>query len=181
LDDNDDKAKVFDGIALASTLDVVAYFGHGTTDGLSSADVCATDTGALATAISKSATSGCRIVLYACSVGVRGGFAETLAGLVGNGSVVYGHTTIGHSYCNPNVTYYPNSGDQDAPFLIGRQNPRWRVWVQRMRDTDLWMRFPFMSKQEIEAELAPKKEQGGQPSPVGTAFSSLDRSQQRRA
>lgn len=155
LDDVNDRETMINRISETRSVDTIAYFGHGTSHSLSSADIGERNTGALAAAINRSATRGCRIVLYACSSGAAGGFAESLARqTAGGGTIVFAHTTVGHAYRNPHVVAYPNQGNSDAPYLFRPGSDIFRSWQRKLHDTDLWMRFPFLSRETIASELS---------------------------
>ena len=91
-----------------------------------------------------------RIVLYACSCGARDGIASAIAdGLSGQLATVYGHSVAGHAFMNPKVYWYPS----------GLQAWSWgsySTWAKKLNDpkNDLWMRFPFLTNDELRAELA---------------------------
>lgn len=147
---------VLDAIQAASgPLDVIAYFGHGLVNALSSAGFRSQDIGELAEAIRAKCRDGAPIVLYACSAGAFGGFAEGLANAINVGPlrdeycrVVYGHTCSGHSFYNPYVTHFPARAHVVQPGSL--DFPRWR---NALRTTNLWARFPFLGDAQIHAEI----------------------------
>jgi|SRR5689334_8994339 len=154
LDDTNDRDTVIDGIANARGLNVIAYFGHGTPNGLPSANITKKHLDKLASAIIGAAASDCRVIFYACSTGIPNGFAQDLADRLGGHIVVYGHTCPGHSFTNPYVTRYPFVYEDTQPFLVEPGGTYWGPWYRHIKGkSDIWMRFPFMSKEEVEAEL----------------------------
>src|SRR5438132_214095 len=82
LDDSGDRQTVFSKLEAASDLDVVVYFGHGTRASLPSADIYWKDIKTLAPLISKAAAPGCQVLLFACSTGEVGCFANQLSKLM---------------------------------------------------------------------------------------------------
>ena len=147
---------VLDAIQSApGPLDVIAYFGHGTVNGLSSAGFRSQHVGELAEAIRANTRDGAPVVLYACSAGSFGGFAEALAGMINVGPVrdeycrvVYGHTCSGHSFYNPYVTHFPSRA-----YVIQPGSSEFGGWRTALRSSDLWARFPFLNDGDIRAEI----------------------------
>ena len=133
--------------------DVFAYFGHGDSNALGSADVRgrkgATN---LANVLRPKCNSGAIIMLYACNTGAPGGFAQWLAeDLASIKATVYAHAPPkGHTFQNANVVSYPGG----AP-VIAHSSRLWGDWYRDMHASgnDLWARFPFMTAKELEAEL----------------------------
>jgi len=153
LDDHNDRETMIGTIARARDLDVIAYFGHGTRSSLPSANIRWMDIRALADAVLLAASPHCRVVLYACSSGEIGRFANQLAKLMDYKVTVWGHTCVGHSFTNPYVTRFPHDGD-DTAFLIDPRTPMWRSWVRHIKGpSDIWTRFPFLSKEAVETEI----------------------------
>lgn len=151
LDDKHDREKMLDAIAEARDLDVIAYFGHGTRSSLPSADIHWRDLTTLAPLVKQAAGADCQIVLYACSAGEVGCFANQLSKLMDYRYTVWGHTCVGHSYTNPYVTYFPNLR---SPYLIDPQGPLWTKWRKLIKGkSDVWARFPFMSQADLEVEV----------------------------
>lgn len=137
-------------------LDVIAYFGHGSVNGLPSAKLYTRHLPDLADAIRAVTKSNAVILLYACSAGSFGGFASALSDQLnggvcgpGNRRAVYGHTNSGHSFYNPRVTLFP-----DRAFVVEPGSSEWRPWVRKLRSTVLWAKFPFMTDGQLEAALA---------------------------
>jgi hypothetical protein len=67
---------------------------------------------------------------------------------------VIAHETPGHATWNPYVIDLWCKGDHSDEMYV--EEPRgeyWRRWIKALRTTDLRYRFPFMSCDEIEAEL----------------------------
>lgn len=132
-------------------LQVIAYFGHGTTHSLPSAKIMTRHLSELAEAIRSNSTRDCVVLLYACSAGATGAFASQLATMInttrpsgGPRRVVYGHTNSGHSFYNPWVTMSP-----PGELIFERGSPHWRSWTRALRNNDLWAQFPFMTRAEL--------------------------------
>ncbi len=133
--------------------DVFAYFGHGDSNALGSADIRGRKgSTTLANVLRPKCNTGVIIMLYACNTGAPGGFAEWLAeDLASVHATVYAHVPPpGHTFQNANVVVYPGG----AP-VIPRHSSLWRDWYRDMHATgnELWARFPFMTAKELEAEL----------------------------
>lgn len=135
------------------SLDVFAYFGHGWKTQLGSAKIhTEKDMDALVEALKPKLKTDATVVLYACWAGFPGGFSTKLQEKLGPGMWVYGHTTLGHSFANPNVSE-----------VQGVRNPKFRelfktsdlmaAWAESLRYTDMWLRFPIMWDTYIEREL----------------------------
>jgi hypothetical protein len=132
--------------------ETVAIFCHGGNNALWSAGLIG-DEGAqaLADVIRPRAAAGIVIILYACNAGSPGGFASNLATKLADvNAVVYGHTSARHTYANPDTTVHP-SGD----WVVPKNSPLWKNWSADIVDqsNDLWARFPFMTAEELAAEL----------------------------
>lgn len=147
--------QVFDQILHAlsiapSQLDTVVYFGHGIKDVMVSAKIGSGFLDEFINALRGACGFGPRIVLYACSCGAPGGIASAIAdGLSDQLAIVYGHSVAGHAYMNPMVYWYP----------MGLQAWVWgsfKTWATKLNDpnNDLWMRFPFLTNDELRAETA---------------------------
>lgn len=152
LDDTGDKKTMIDGIAKASDVDVIVYFGHGVRSGLPSADIWWKDLPALTQAVRSAAAPGCQVILFACTSGEQGCFGNQLSKLLEYKYKVWGHTCVGHSFTNPYVTSYPHEGG--SPFLIEPKGPLWAKWYKLIKSkSDIWARFPFLTKEQVETEI----------------------------
>lgn len=153
LDDVDDRNKMLRAIRKSSMLDVIAYFGHGDRNRIGSADIGVKDIFTLAEAIKTAAAPGCQVIFYACQLGGVNGFCEKLAKQLGNTVTFWGHSTTGHGNTNPDVTRYPFAPDT-TPFLFEPNGPLYYYWRSLIKSqSDIWARFPFMSKAAVEAEV----------------------------
>ncbi len=133
--------------------DTAAIFCHGGSNALWSAGLIGDDgASALADVIRPRATAGIIIILYACNAGSPGGFASMLAGkLAGVNAVVYGHTSARHTYANPDTTVFPGGN-----WVVPKTSLLWKNWNDDILDqsNDLWARFPFMTADQLAAELS---------------------------
>ena len=143
--------EILHNMAIApSQLDTIAYFGHGSNDWLASAAIGSGSLATFITALRANCGFCPTIVLYACSCGAPNGIASQIAdGLSDVLGKVFGHATVGHAFRNPTVRAFPG-GNRVAPA------DNIRAWVDAFNDTsnDLWIRSPFMTDDEIEAELS---------------------------
>jgi hypothetical protein len=143
-------------------LELVAFFCHGLRRSLQTGHDLGT-VNELADAIA--AASGPRIVvaLYACSTAheltvTRGGFADALRDALtvrGKAGHADAHTTAGHATSNPMVQRF-DMGDP-ASEVVGDwlvpPGPLWKTWRTRLKATDLRLRFPMMTSEQVRAEL----------------------------
>ena len=70
--------------------------------------------------------------------------------------VVDAHITAGHTTRNPFVRRFPGAkgGAIGGKWIISPDDKLWLRWKMRLRKTFLRHRFPFMTTEEIRAELA---------------------------
>jgi hypothetical protein len=139
------------------TLDAIAFFGHGQPTFLPSFGLFTGDIGRLGDRIKAKCKARSAILLYACSAGAFGGFAEKLAAAVNSGGsttkdcrVVYGHLVDGHAYQGAYYTYFPG-----RRYVVSPTVPLFGVWQKKIMGSDLWARFPFMSDDDLSEELQP--------------------------
>mgnify|MGYP000935876592 CR=1 FL=1 len=154
------RSLVIDSIGAQSGLKVVAYFGHGLRSGLPSADLWWKDLPQLAEAVRSSCQLGAHVILYACTAGLPGCFANQLSKLVGPNVTVWGHTCQGHGYFNPYVTRYPFAAGDSAYVVDPEKDARWLKWVRLIKGSTLfWARFPFLPQAALRAEIDSGKSQ----------------------
>ena len=130
--------------------DTVAYFGHGTKDMMWSARIGPGFLPDFVSSLRANCARGATIILYACSCGAPGGIAEKIASQLSDMSVtVYSHAVDGHAFRNPVVRKFPGGTRVAPPDLV-------QPWLEAFKDEsdDLWMRFPFMTDNEIHKELS---------------------------
>ncbi|UFN47640.1 hypothetical protein LPC08_16685 [Roseomonas sp. OT10] len=137
--------------------EAIVYFGHGTETHMSSVGWDKKTVKDLTDAIDTYGSADVKVILYACSCGADGGIAYTMAdnlkAWANTGMEVYGHATPGHSYTNAPVRRFPNANG-----LVGYQvcpPGKGPAWTKALRNEKsmFWARFPFMTPEEIEAEL----------------------------
>lgn len=142
--------QILHGLAVSPyQLDTVAYFGHGIANMMVSASIGPGSIDEFADSLRANCGMNANIILYACSCGAPGGFGEQLAAKLSDiSATVYSHAMAGHSFRNPAVRRFPG-GTRVCP--EGMVAP----WVRAFNDrqNDLWIRFAFMTEDEIRAEL----------------------------
>lgn len=154
-----------------ASLDVLALFCHGWPTGVQLGF-----TGAGARGLAKSlkgvSASELTVALYCCSTGADddgsdaderlpgpggdGGFADRLRDELcelGVRATVYAHSTAGHCTRNPFVRVFAPDERRGGHWLVEPHSKLWPAWVRALRSTDLRLRYPFMSREQIEAEL----------------------------
>jgi len=134
-------------------LDIFAYFGHGYKTQLGSAKIYTDkDMEALAEVLASKMNHGGILILYACWAGFPGGFSTKLQEKIGKSVWIYGHTTLGHSFANPNVSEVQQ--DRSPKFrVLFEGSDLMAAWAESLRYTDMWVRFPVMWDEYIEREL----------------------------
>jgi hypothetical protein len=153
------------------SVSLVAYFGHGLKDGIQLGFKMA-HVRALAEALARVSEPELTVALYACDTGKDddedklddlkpgpggdGGFADALRGhlfLMGVKATVYAHAATGHTTRLPFVRVFEPGELGGGSWLIEPGSKLWRPWVYALRNTSLRLRFPLMTREEIEAEL----------------------------
>lgn len=66
---------------------------------------------------------------------------------------IVAHASVGHVARNPFVRVFEPGAVAGGEWLIGPHERVWGRWVHAMQTTDLWIRMPFMTHDEIVAEL----------------------------
>lgn len=135
------------------SLDVFAYFGHGWKSQLGSAHIYTeADMTELAEVLKKKMKPDGVVVLYACWAGFEGGFSTKLLEKMGSGIWIYGHTSLGHSFANPEVSEVQQVRSPRYRRLF-QGSDLFAAWAESLRHTDMWLRFPIMWDTYIEREL----------------------------
>ncbi len=150
-----------------------AFFCHGWKDGIQ-AGYRTKDVAELAETLAAASGSRLkRVVLYACDtgrdndslreddlrdvIGGDGGFADSLRDAFrrrGDAVTVYAHSKEGHCTQCPYVRVFEGDSDEKGGhFLVAPTERLWPVWRRALAGTDLWARFPFMSREEVIQEL----------------------------
>lgn len=132
-------------------LDFFAYAGHGNYNGLPSAGVYMSDIDDLEKEINRLIKADGSVMLYACSC--ASGFAQHLSRKLGNRKV-WAHTGAGTADKNPNMHLFQNGLDQH---FLGEKNftkDEVTAWKRYLKlSDDFYMRFPFMTIQEMKNEI----------------------------
>jgi hypothetical protein len=134
-------------------LDLFAYFGHGIPHGLPSAQVYESDLDDFVAVLLPKLRKPAVVMLYACSSGAANGFGSKLREKLGSDVWVYGHTSVGHSFMNPDVS--EDTGDNSPSYRLiypGGSDLR-AAWNEALHYTDLWIRYPLLYDRAIAAEV----------------------------
>lgn len=154
-------------------MDVFAAFSHGTHTG-TQWGLSLSTVQEVARALRYVAAPELKVILYACSTGEDtyeathpgvhdnapgagdGGIADALRDALnelGCAATVVAHATVGHAFHNPYVREFVPGSDNGGEWLIGPHDPSWSKWVHAMQHSDLWLRMPFLTHEEIVKEL----------------------------
>lgn len=172
LTERDTRENFFDavGTVAGSGLDFFAYAGHGSSNGLPSAGITTaggTDRGfsELTDAIRRLCRLDGWVLLYACETATAGGFAERLSGVFPRMTVI-GHRGAGPASRNP-LKYRIVGGRSQAmrDRLPEDVRPLWTD-TALLRDR-LYARVPFLSADQIAAELRGEEPPRGVSPPRG--------------
>lgn len=135
------------------SLDLFAYFGHGWNTQLASAKIYTkSDRQDLANVLKVKLKENAIVVLYACLAGVEDGFSTQLQADLGQKIWVYGHTTVGHAYTNPDVSEVQQVRCPRFRKLFAGSDLM-GAWQVALSYTDMWLRFPIMWDEFIIREL----------------------------
>jgi hypothetical protein len=137
---------------ISGTLNVIAYFGHGSSTGLLSAGFRSSAHRELfAEAIARKSNDRVVVILYACRSGSVGGFARELwTDLLNHGvrSTIFGHETSGHATKNPYKRRYPGGA-----WVVEPGSRLWPTWIDALNNSNLWIRYPFLEPHALRTEL----------------------------
>jgi hypothetical protein len=140
-----------------TTYDTVVIFCHGRKNwielGFTSKDV-----DILATMLNPILTFDARIILYCCSTGKPGGFAQKLSKAMPlQGLKVYSHLTSGHTTENPFLAIYED-GKDITPYEIMPTGPLWKPWKRSLKNYGkMRLLFPFMTESKLIESLSNAK------------------------
>lgn len=150
-----------------SSVQLLAFFGHGYRDGMQTGHHMPHVEDLADDIAYACAPRYDRLVVYlaACSTArqldvARGGFADALRdalsarGIAGH---IDAHTTAGHTTRNPHVQRFEMGAPPDelaGDWIVAPDDPLWRAWVRALKSGNLRLRFPLMSRDEIRAELS---------------------------
>lgn len=137
--------------------DAIVYFGHGVRDHIVTAGFGPQTVASFNDAVWANGQYDVKVVLYACSCaednGIAARISESMYPWAQEGYRVFGHKVLGHAFRNPIVRHYPNSGSvSGAQTCPEGQGTAWRAALADSGST-LWARFPFMTTEEVAAEL----------------------------
>jgi hypothetical protein len=130
-----------------------AYFGHGIAGGLASAHVYGDHLDDLLAVLQPKISTPFVAVLYACSAGAAQGFSGKLRAKLGGDVWVYGHTSVGHSFLNPDVSEEASGNSPTWRMLYPSGSELRAAWAEALKYTDLWLRFPLLEDDSVYAEV----------------------------
>ncbi|HEY1376247.1 MAG TPA: hypothetical protein VGF55_05610 [Gemmataceae bacterium] len=132
-----------------------AYFGHGlhwsTYKGLASPHVYIEQLDEFLEVLRPKISFPFVFANYSCSCGSAQGFNGALREKLGGDTWVYGHTSVGHTFMNPDVSEESSTGPWRMLYPLGAELRA--AWAEALKYTDLWLRFPLMTDDTIAAEL----------------------------
>ena len=89
-----------------------------------------------------------------------GGYTGLLRDKLGESAYIYGHTTAGHAFVNPDVSEEATSRTPSFRLMYPSGSDLRREWAEGLEYSDLWLRFPLMSDDQIESELYARRLMG---------------------
>lgn len=180
--DQEMRAQVLEAIKredqLQGILETVAFFCHGWCSGIQ-LGFSVNNVVELACALKPLATRDIKMPLYACSaardrdgqieddidpnsVGGDGGFADQLRDAICSYAYaidcrVLAHVTAGHATRNPWVRFFEGGGQpyggKGGVWVVKPKGPLWKRWIRWLAEGNNRFRLPFMSIDEVQAEL----------------------------
>jgi hypothetical protein len=153
-----------------SSLDALAIFCHGWPSGIQ-LGFGTEHTRGLAQAVKGVAAPSLTVALYCCSTGADndprtndltpgpggdGGFADRLRDELcelGVAATVFAHANAGHCTRNPRARVFLPDERRGGQWVVGPDSDLWPAWDRALDTTDLRLRFPFMSREQVSAEL----------------------------
>lgn len=160
--------------AQTQPLDVFAYFGHGWHTGCA-LGVRLANLDTFCRVLAAHSAPVLTVCLYACSTGEGdpesggrnpdkhdvpgagdGGLADRMRDLLcGHGikATVYAHSSLGHAFTNPFVRRFGPDTTDGGAYVVAPDSPLWGAWVHKLGTSGLWLRFPFLTSEELAAEL----------------------------
>jgi hypothetical protein len=130
-----------------------AYFGHGISGGMASAHIYEKQLDDFLSLLKPKLATQSVVVLYACSSGKEGGFTGKLRNQLGSDTWVYGHSSVGHTFRNPDVTEEATNNSPTFRMLYPLGSALRSPWAEALSYTDLWLRFPWLTDEAIDAEV----------------------------
>lgn len=161
--------------ALTKPIDTFAYFGHGWRTGCA-LGVSLANLDTFCRVLSQHSAPALTVCLYACSTGEAddeaggrtpdrtdvpgagdGSLADRMRDLLcGHGvkATVYAHAEVGHAFRCKFVRRFGPETTDGGSYVVAPDAPEWHAWCHAIDTTDLWARFPFMTRDELLAELS---------------------------
>jgi len=139
--------------ACPGNCELFAYFGHGYTNGLGSAHIGESQLDDFLKVLRPKLAKPSVVVLYACSSGAVGGFTGKMREKLGGDVWVYGHTTVGHSFMNRDVSEEMGDNSPSFKLFYPPGHDLRSAWAEAIKYTDLWLRFPLIENASIDAEV----------------------------
>jgi hypothetical protein len=136
-----------------SGTNLFAYFGHGIAKGLASPHVYGDNLDDLLKILKPKISKPFVAVLYACSSGAAQGFSGKFRDKLGGDVWVYGHTSVGHAFLNPDVSEEASGNSPTWRMLYPSGDELRAAWADALKYTDLWLRFPLLEDDDIYAEV----------------------------
>jgi hypothetical protein len=155
--------------AVTAPIEKLAFFCHGWRSGLQ-CGYGVDNVQNLASFVVTRCTVDAYVLLYACNTGADGegpdsgpagdgGFADQLRDTCeaqGRRVTVFGHTCRGVASSNPYArAFRPGMGGKGGEWYVDPKAPHWPKWVRALHEpmSTLCWRFPFMTSEQIRAEL----------------------------
>ncbi|MEZ4905188.1 MAG: hypothetical protein R2822_27280 [Spirosomataceae bacterium] len=141
-------------VQTTGNFDLIAYFGHGGSNSLISADMTVAQ---FCNIFGRRVNRGVKIILYACSTGSPGGFAQQVSRRLA-GSTVTAHTTAEDATRNPAVVQYPDPHRHpNQHYIVHPNSLLWPAWVRKLLESQgglmYWREYPFRCIEDIALEL----------------------------
>lgn len=137
-----------------TNLDYFAYAGHGNGPSLPSAGLKIGTRlyNEFVTCLKSMLRPDGRVIFYACSTGLPGGMAPDLSTKL-PGITVFGHNCAGHGMTNPEKVRCFCGQRVVFETAMGKEvYSRWTRLIKNPSE-DIWLRYPWMSLEEIVAEV----------------------------
>lgn len=153
--------------AAPDNADVFAFITHGLRRALPQFGFDNTHAAALGACLARKLSPSGIVILYACSTGTSpngigegdGGFADALRDAIVKAAPAWrghvdAHEKAAHTTTNPWVRRFDHDTDRGGAWIVEPASALWAKWRERLNERDtLRLRFPFLSVEEIHAEL----------------------------
>lgn len=153
------------------SLSMLALFCHGWPDGVQ-AGFRSEHVRGFARELKAVAAPELTVALYCCSTGADlradtdethepgpggdGGFADRLRDELcelGVAATVFAHSTAGHTTRNPRVRVFTPAERAGGGWLVEPRGELWTAWLRALHDSDMRLRFPLLTAEQLAAEL----------------------------